>query len=115
MTSSVFTPQDKALLATGYVLAAEEREKLLKKKRQKDMLPTMEEHKAMIDTPVESSLFGRVPANCGLSPPPSPSQIPPPVDRIDSVYGDKTSSTPATPQKHTPSLHSPHKAFNFLN
>lgn len=56
--SSVLTPQEKALLATGYVLTAEEREKLLKKKRGKDLLPTTEELKVMFDTPVE--FYGRV-------------------------------------------------------
>lgn len=56
--SSVLTPQDKALLATGYVLTVEEREKLLKKKRAKDLLPTMDELKVMIETPVE--FYGQV-------------------------------------------------------
>lgn len=56
--SSVLSPQDKALLATGYVLTAEEKEKLLRKKRQKDFVPTMEELKVMMDTPLE--FYGQV-------------------------------------------------------
>lgn len=56
--TSVLTPQEKALLATGYVLTEEEREKLLRRKRQKDLLPTMEELKVMFDTPVE--FYGQV-------------------------------------------------------
>jgi hypothetical protein len=56
--SSVLSPQTKELLATGYVLTAEEKEKLLRKKRQKDSVPTMEELKVMMDTPVE--FYGQV-------------------------------------------------------
>lgn len=56
--SSVLTDQEKALLANGYVLTGEQREKLLKRKHQKDLAPTMEELKVMIETPVE--FYGQV-------------------------------------------------------
>lgn len=56
--SSLLTPQEKALLAKGYVLTAEQKEKLLRKKRKKDFVPTTEELKVMMDTPVE--FYGQV-------------------------------------------------------
>lgn len=48
----------EANLPSDYELTAEEREKILNKERQKAVLPTMEELKIMMDTPVE--FYGQV-------------------------------------------------------
>jgi hypothetical protein len=56
--SSVLTPQERDLLATGYTLTPEEREQLSRRKRQKDFVPTLEEIAVMGETPVE--FYGQV-------------------------------------------------------
>ena len=56
--TALLSPQEKERLPEGYVLTAEEKENLLRKKRQKDFVPTMEELKVMINTPVE--FYGQV-------------------------------------------------------
>ncbi len=56
--ASVLSPEAKARLATGYVLSAEQREELVRKKRQIDFFPTAEERHFMMKTPVE--FYGQV-------------------------------------------------------
>jgi hypothetical protein len=56
--SSVLSHQDKARLAEGYVLTVEDKERLLRRMRQTESVPTMDELEVLMDTPVE--FFGQV-------------------------------------------------------
>ena len=56
--SSVLSLQEKARLAEGYVLTVEDKERLLRRMRQTESVPTMDELEVLMDTPVE--FFGQV-------------------------------------------------------
>jgi hypothetical protein len=56
--SSVLSLQEKARLAEGYVLTVEDKERLLRRMRQRESVPTMDELEVLMATPVE--FFGQV-------------------------------------------------------